>query len=102
MNSPYHAYSDTVSQAEPEARALFIRKTYSHLAAALLVFAGLTGLMLETGIGLSLTRVLAGSRYSWLIVMGAFMGVSWIANKWAMSDASVGKQYMGLGLYTVA
>lgn len=102
MRETYQSYADSAARAEPEARALFIRKTYSHLAAALLVFAGLTGLMLETGVGLSLTRVLVGTRYAWLIVLGAFMGVSWIANRWAMSDASIGKQYLGLGIYTVA
>jgi len=30
------------------------------------------------------------------------MGVSWIADKWARSDASPAMQYLGLGLYTVA
>ena len=38
-----------------------------------------------------------------LIFLGGFMAVTWIAQKWAMSDSSsVGKQYVGLGLYTVA
>ena len=30
------------------------------------------------------------------------MGVSYIANKWATSDTSLGMQYAGLGLYVVA
>ena len=30
-----------------------------------------------------------GSRYSWLMVVGAFMAVSWIANNWAQSSASL-------------
>lgn len=102
MNAPYPQYAQTVSRAEPEARALFIRKTYSHLAAALLVFVGLTGLMINSPAGLKITQVMLGGKYSWLIVMGGFMGVSWIANKWATSDTSVGMQYLGLGLYTVA
>jgi len=42
------------------------------------------------------------SGYSWLLVLGAFMGVSFLAEKWASSDASEGKQYAGLGLYIVA
>lgn len=43
-----------------------------------------------------------GGQFSWLIVLGAFMGVSWIADKWARSNASPGKQYLGLGLFIVA
>jgi FtsH-binding integral membrane protein len=34
-----------------------------------------------------------------MIVLGAFMGISYLADKWARSDASVGMQYAGLGLY---
>jgi FtsH-binding integral membrane protein len=43
-----------------------------------------------------------GMQYSWLILMGAFVGVSWIANYWANSDTSIGLQYAGLILYVVA
>ena len=38
----------------------------------------------------------------WLLVLGAFMVVSWLANSWAHSDTSPGLQYLGLGLYVVA
>ena len=46
--------------------------------------------------------VLGVSKYSWLIVLGAFMAVSWLANKWAHSSTSLGMQYTGLALYVVA
>jgi len=39
---------------------------------------------------------------SWLVVLGAFMAVSWIANSWARSTTSVTVQYLGLSLYVVA
>jgi FtsH-binding integral membrane protein len=90
------------SRAEPAERAAFIRRVYSHLAAAILVFTGLIGLLLRTGLAESMTRAMIGTGYGWLIVLGLFMAVSWIANKWAMSDTSVGMQYLGLGVYTVA
>ena len=41
-------------------------------------------------------------RWSWLIVLGAFMGVSWLARSWAESDTSRAMQYAGLSLYVVA
>ena len=40
--------------------------------------------------------------FSWLIVLAAFMGVSWLAEKWAQSDSSPQMQYMGLGLFVLA
>ncbi len=41
-------------------------------------------------------------QYSWLIVLGSFMAVSWLADKWARSNSGPAVQYLGLGLYTVA
>ena len=38
----------------------------------------------------------------WLLVLGLFMAISYIANKWAVSDTSTGLQYFGLGIYVVA
>jgi FtsH-binding integral membrane protein len=42
------------------------------------------------------------SGYSWLIVLGAYMGVSYLADRWARSDTSPQMQYLGLGLFVVA
>ena len=39
---------------------------------------------------------------NWMIVLIGFMGVSWIADKWANSATSRNMQYLGLGLYVVA
>lgn len=84
-------------------RATFIRRTYAHLAGAILAFVGIEALLLN---GLSddqqvhILRSMGG--YGWLVVMLAFMGASWLAQTWAQSDTSPGMQYMGLGLYVVA
>ena len=43
-----------------------------------------------------------GGRFSWLIVLGMFIFVSYIAEKWASSATDVGTQYLGLGLYVAA
>jgi len=99
-------YTSTTSplafRAEPNERATFIRKTYSHLAAAILVFTGVTGLLLNSQIGVSLARSLVGTQFGWILVMVLFMGASYIANRWARSDTSVELQYAGLGLYILA
>lgn len=90
------------SEASVEARSKFIERTYMHLAGAIALFVVLSaGLQFMPGIE-GLIELMLGSQYSWLAVMGAFIGVSWLAESWARGDKSVGSQYAGLGLYTVA
>ncbi len=95
-------YAGSVAQAGEDARAEFIRKTYLHLAFAILGFAGLEFVLLNTPVALTLTKLMIGTNYGWLMVLGAFMLVSWIANKWAMSSTSRNMQYAGLILYVFA
>ena len=45
-------------------------------------------------------KMVTGS--NWLIVLLAFMGVSWLANSWAVNGATLGKQYAGFALYIIA
>lgn len=91
-----------VANAAENERASFIKLTYVHLAGAIGVFAVLETLLIQSGVANSFMGMLAGSRWSWLIVLGAFMLVSTVANNWAHSGISREKQYMGLGLFVVA
>ncbi len=91
----------SVAEALPEERAAFIRKTYVHVALAVLVFMALASYMVVSGAGLVLTSFMVGTQYSWLLVLGIFMGVSWVARSWASSDTSRYLQYMGLILLTL-
>jgi FtsH-binding integral membrane protein len=103
MNQYTNPYSVGMISDSPESeRAAFIRKTYWHLAAAIALFAALEGLFINMGLGTAALTLLGTSRYSWLLVMGAFMFVSWLANNWATNGSSQGLQYAGLVLYTVA
>jgi uncharacterized protein len=91
------------AQAPPDARAAFIRRTYQHLAGAILAFMAIEFVLFKTGIADAMSRVvLGGGGFAWLIVLGAFMLVSWVAEKWAHSSVSRSTQYLGLGLYVVA
>lgn len=89
----------TAADADVESRQAFIRRTYLHLAAAILSFVVLEAVLLTLpGIERLVDTMIGG----WLIVLLAFMGVSWIADKWARSNVSQNLQYLGLGLYVVA
>ncbi len=90
-----------VAEADPSDRALFIRRTYLHLAGAILAFIGLEAVLLHLpGIEGFIGTMLGGM--GWLVVLGSFMAVSWVADKLARSGAGPATQYLGLGLYTVA
>jgi FtsH-binding integral membrane protein len=103
MNSPLRDFgaSDGWSVAEaPEAtRTAFIHETYQHLAFAI------GGFML---IEIMLFRIpgvegfVSSMLGAWWLVLLAFMGVSMIARRWAVSTISLGMQYLGLGLYVAA
>lgn len=103
MNTPAYAnpYSLLAANAPADLRAAFMRRTYAHLGGAILAFAALTAILVNSPVA-GLMLGIAGTKFGWLIVLGAFMGVSWLADSWARSDASVQMQYVGLGLYIAA
>jgi len=84
-------------------RAQFIQLTYMHLAGAILAFIGLEYFLLNVIDPTPILRVMFGAgQMSWLVVLVAFMAVSYLAQMWARSDTSRAVQYLGLALYVVA
>jgi FtsH-binding integral membrane protein len=101
-DNPYASWGMTAAEAPTSERAGFIRQTYLHLGGAVLAFVGLEAMLLQIpGIG-NIVMQISGTRWGWLLVLGAFIAVSYVANSWALNSASLGKQYLGLGLYVVA
>jgi len=89
------------ADATADARAIFLRNTYLHLAFAVLAFVGLASAFLTVE---PVRDFLFGfiARGQWWLVLGAFMLVGWLAERWAYSGASKATQYAGLSLYVVA
>jgi hypothetical protein len=88
------------AHARDEERASFIRQTYLHVFGAVVALVLLEALLLQLpveGLVRGMTR-----GYNWLLALGAFMLVSWVAGKWAANAASPAMQYAGLGLYVLA
>jgi FtsH-binding integral membrane protein len=83
-------------------RTGFIRRTYLHVAGAIAALALLEVFIFQSGLEKPIITLMVGSQYSWLIVLGLFMGVSYVADKFAHSQTSEGAQYFGLGLFVVA
>ena len=100
---PNYAYSQKiVAETDDYERAWFIQKTYMHLALAILSFIGIEAILLNLPFTPALIKMMFASRFGWLVVLGLFIVVSWIAQKWAMSEVSREQQYLGLGLYVIA
>ena len=91
----------TISQSEPSERAAFIRKTYAHLAGAILAFIGLEIYMIQSPIAEMLLNVMS-MRFGWLLILGGFIILGRLASGLASSSASPTKQYAGLTLYVIA
>ncbi|MCK5675518.1 MAG: Bax inhibitor-1/YccA family protein, partial [Verrucomicrobia bacterium] len=91
----------TVSQSQPSERAAFIRKTYAHLAGAVLTFIGLEIYMVNSPIAEMLLNVMA-MRFGWLMILGGFIILGRLASGLASSAASPTMQYAGLSLYVIA
>ncbi len=96
-------FGNSAAEAVPVERAAFIRKTYMLLAAAILAFIAVEGFLFMSGAAdLIASVIFSGGAIGWLLVLGLFMGVSFLANRWATSDTSQVTQYFGLGIFIVA
>lgn len=85
-------------------RIAFLRKTYTLLTVALAAFAGTTAGIIKFAPELS-KRFSAWAfqgQLSWLLVIGLFMVVGFVAQKLAMSETSRGLQFIGLAIAVVA
>ena len=83
-----------------DTRAIFLTRTYVHLFGAIIAF-----VLVEVGLFSSgLAEPIAQRMLSvnWLLILGAFMIVSWFASRAAFSVKSMAAQYAALGLFVVA
>lgn len=98
--NPYASFGSMVIDAPASERVAFIKRTYLHLAVAVYALVALEW-ALFTFVGDAIEPMLA-FKYSWLIVLGAFMLASHMAHRWAQNSTSLATQYLGLGTYVVA
>ncbi len=95
-------HGTVAAEASSGERLTFIRKTYLHLGGAVLAFIAIEAALLASPLAEPIVRTFLGGRLSWIVVLGAFMFVGWVAERWARSATSAAMQYLGLGLYVVA
>ena len=98
-NSHYQKDNELVVYSTESERAVFYRKTYTHVALAILAF-----ILVETAllhlVPVELIEAMFGRRFIWLLIIGGFWLGSVMAAKWSHS-LNKNTQYLGLGFYVL-
>ncbi len=100
MQSYDTPYRTAAAPAVVGQRSQFLSRTYGHLTGAIFLFAAIEVVLFKTGVAESIARALIGT--SWLIVLGGFMVVGWLASRTAAVATSPASQYLALCGYVVA
>ena len=104
-NSDFNNYNTNyqspqiVNYATSEAQATFYRKTYTHVALALLAFIATEAFLLSV-IPPEFIIKMVSSKWIWLLILGGFWLGSILASKWTQAQDKT-TQYLGLGVYVL-
>ena len=96
---PYGYASTYGAAGAADTRDRFLVRTYNHLFAAILAFAGIEFALFYTGMAERIAIAMSGT--SWLLILGGFMVVSWGATHIAHRADSKLAQYGALGAFVV-
>ena len=97
--NPYAVGAPQVAAyAADSERLTFIQRTYAHMTGAIVALIAVEAVLFQVvpaaTMDMLVTRMLSG--FGWLIVLGAFMAVSWVARAWATNGGSLSVQYLSL------
>lgn len=96
-------FNYAVAHESDDVKATFYKKVYGNLALGVLTFIVFETILLNTPFVVNGMLTLLGTgKFSWLIVLGAFMAITWYAQKLTNDTANKPQQYAGFGLYILA
>lgn len=99
-NTETYAQLRPVIDLDARSRGTFVSRTYSHLFGAITAFTLLEIFLFKTGLAEKIASALLSG--SWLLVLGGFVVVSWLASRTAHTAASKAAQYAALAGFVVA
>src|SRR5436190_597433 len=85
-----------VATRDDTTRGDFVVKVYQHLLLAIAAFIGIETLLLNTPVAKGLYDFVATSGVAWLLILGGFMIISWLATLAAHDVLNPNRQYAGL------
>ena len=83
-----------------DARARFITRVYTHVLAAILALVGLEVALFKSGVADRLNQAMRG--VPWILILGGFMVVGWLARRTVWKLDSLPAHYAALVAYIVA
>jgi FtsH-binding integral membrane protein len=89
-----------VGLQEPQVRADFMRRVYTRLVAGVAAFVLIEAYLFTSGLAVAITEFVFST--SWLLILGGFMVVSWLANSVALRAATPASQWGGYLLLVAA
>ena len=101
MEELQHSHQPFVSTLAEEKRVAFYRKTYTHVALAVLLFIVVEYLFFQSPVIVNFAASLMGG-WSWLVLLGAFMLVTNYAEGLALKSQDKNVHYMSLLIYVIA
>ena len=96
MSNPYVV---PVADLAAREQSSFLTRVYAHLVLAVALFVGLEVWFFQSGLAGTVLRIFSG--VSWLVVLGGFMLLSWLATLIAVPSVARPLQYLGFFLYVL-
>lgn len=85
-----------VATLDDVARGEFITRVYQHLLVAIGAFIAFEALLINLGVAEAMWNFISDNSYVWLLVLGGFMVVNWMATTAAHDVLEPSRQYAGL------
>jgi hypothetical protein len=100
MNTESYPQPIPVIQLGEQSRATFVSRTYTHLFCAISAFTLIEIFLFKSGLAATISSALTS--VSWLVVLGGFVVVSWLASRTAHMATSKAAQYAALAGFVLA
>lgn len=100
MNPENYSSQAPVIDLDDQTRGQFIARTYTHLLGAIAAFTLIEIYLFKSGLAESIANALMST--NWLLVLGGFVVVSWLARSAACRANSMTVQYAALAGYVLA
>lgn len=96
-----HTQSHSTWHENTDVRAEFYRNTYMHLAGAVLAFIIVESILLHLPFVINIMMSLTQG-FWWLLLLGGFIFATNYAEKMALSNTDIRKQYIAMGIFILA
>lgn len=93
------SFTAAAGQLDARTQGSFLVRVYAQLALAVALFVGLEVWFFRSGIAAAVLQFMSG--VSWLVVLGGFMLLSWVATLIAVPTVARPLQYVGFFIYVL-